>query len=56
MRKAGKILVVDDYEANLRGLGQLLRSADYSVTCATNGREAPTSPGVNVLIWCCSTS
>ena len=40
MRKAGKILVVDDYEANLRGLGQLLRSAEYSVTSATNGREA----------------
>jgi putative two-component system response regulator len=40
MRKAGKILVVDDYEANLRGLGQLLRSAEYSVTSATNGRDA----------------
>ncbi len=40
MPKAGKILVVDDYEANLRGLGQLLRSAEYSVTSATNGREA----------------
>jgi putative two-component system response regulator len=40
MRKAGKILVVDDYEANLRGLGQLLRSAEYSVTSARNGREA----------------
>ena len=40
MRKAGKILVVDDYEANLRGLGQLLRSAEYSVHSARNGREA----------------
>ncbi len=40
MRKAGKILVVDDYEANLRGLGQLLRSAEYSVMSAANGHEA----------------
>lgn len=40
MRKAGRILVVDDYEANLHGLGQLLRRAEYSVTSATNGREA----------------
>jgi putative two-component system response regulator len=40
MRQAGKILVVDDYEANLRGLGQLLRSANYAVISATNGREA----------------
>jgi len=40
MRKVGKILVVDDYEPNVRGLGQLLRSADYAVTSATNGRDA----------------
>jgi putative two-component system response regulator len=40
MRQAGKILVVDDYEANLRGLGQLLRTANYAVTSATNGRDA----------------
>jgi len=40
MRKAGKVLVVDDYEANLKGLGQLLRSAHYAVFTATNGREA----------------
>jgi putative two-component system response regulator len=40
MRQAGKILVVDDYEANLRGLGQLLRRANYSVSSATNGRDA----------------
>ena len=40
MRKVGKILVVDDYEPTVRGLGQLLRSADYAVTSATNGRDA----------------
>jgi cyclic di-GMP phosphodiesterase len=40
MRNAGKVLVVDDYEANLRGLGQLLRSAGYSVLTAANGRDA----------------
>jgi two-component system cell cycle response regulator len=40
MRKSGKVLVVDDYEANLKGLGQLLQSAHYSVFTATNGREA----------------
>ncbi|HUC75784.1 MAG TPA: HD domain-containing phosphohydrolase [Vicinamibacterales bacterium] len=40
MRKAGKILVVDDYEPNLRGLGQLLRTAEYSVTSASSGQEA----------------
>jgi len=40
MRKAGKVLVVDDYEANLKGLGQLLQSAHYAVFTATNGRDA----------------
>jgi len=40
MRKAGKVLVVDDYEANLKGLGQLLQGAHYSVFTATNGRDA----------------
>jgi putative two-component system response regulator len=40
MRKAGKVLVVDDYEPNLRGLGRLLEHADYTVLTATNGRDA----------------
>jgi putative two-component system response regulator len=40
MQKAGKVLVVDDYEPNLRGLGQLLERADYTVVTATNGRDA----------------
>jgi putative two-component system response regulator len=40
MSKAGKILVVDDYEPNLRGLTQLLEHADYTVLTATNGRDA----------------
>ncbi len=40
MPKSGKVLVVDDYEPNLRGLGLLLERADYSVLTATNGRDA----------------
>jgi cyclic di-GMP phosphodiesterase len=40
MRKAGKILVVDDYEPNLRGLGQMLERANYTVFTASNGRDA----------------
>ncbi len=40
MRKAGKVLVVDDYEPSLRGLGQLLEHAHYIVLTATNGRDA----------------
>jgi putative two-component system response regulator len=40
MQKAGKVLVVDDYEPNLRGLGQLLEHADYTVFAATNGLDA----------------
>ena len=40
MQKAGKVLVVDDYEPNLRGLGQLLEHADYTVFTATNGLDA----------------
>lgn len=40
MPKTGKILVVDDYEPNLRGLGQLLRVAKYDVVTACNGTEA----------------
>jgi len=40
MPKTGKVLVVDDYEPNLRGLGLLLASANYNVLTATNGRDA----------------
>jgi CheY-like chemotaxis protein len=40
MRSAGKVLVVDDYEANLVGLGKLLQAAHYTVVTATNGRDA----------------
>jgi putative two-component system response regulator len=40
MRKAGKVLVVDDYEANLKALGLLLQGAQYSVVTAANGRDA----------------
>ena len=40
MPKSGTILIVDDYEPNLRGLGQLLAYADYTVLTATNGRDA----------------
>jgi putative two-component system response regulator len=40
MTKSGTVLVVDDYEPNLRGLGQLLERADYTVLSATNGSDA----------------
>ena len=40
MPKSGKVLVVDDYEPNLRGLGLLLAQAHYTVLTATNGRDA----------------
>jgi cyclic di-GMP phosphodiesterase len=40
MRKAGRVLVVDDYEVNVRGLGQLLERAGYTVYSATNGFDA----------------
>ena len=40
MSKTGKVLVVDDYEPNLRGLGRLLEHANYTVFTATNGRDA----------------
>lgn len=40
MPKAGKVLVVDDYEPNLRGLGALLARAKYDVLTASNGAEA----------------
>jgi putative two-component system response regulator len=40
MRKSGKVLVVDDYEPNLRGLGLMLERANYTVFTATNGPDA----------------
>ena len=40
MRKAGKVLVVDDYEPNLRGLGQMLERVNYAVCTASNGTDA----------------
>jgi putative two-component system response regulator len=40
MAKSRTVLVVDDDEPNLRGLGLLLERADYSVLTAANGRDA----------------
>src|SRR5262245_7990483 len=40
MQKSGKVLVVDDYEPNVRGLRQMLAHADYSVLTASNGADA----------------
>ncbi len=40
MGDAGKVLVVDDYEPNLRGLCQLLKSAAYTVVPAADGGTA----------------
>jgi putative two-component system response regulator len=40
MSKSGTVLVVDDYEPNRRGLGQLLEQDDYTVLTASNGRDA----------------
>ena len=40
MGKSATVLIVDDYAPNLRGLGQLLAHADYTVLTATNGRDA----------------
>ena len=40
MAKSRTVLVVDDYEPNLRGLGLLLERADYTVLTADNGRDA----------------
>src|SRR5579864_4769659 len=37
---AGKVLVVDDSEPSLHGLGQLLKHAQYTVLTATNGADA----------------
>lgn len=40
MAKTGKVLVVDDYEPNLRGMSTLLEHAQYEVLTATNGDAA----------------
>jgi putative two-component system response regulator len=40
MSKSGTVLVVDDYESNRRGLGQLLEHDGYSVLTDANGRDA----------------
>jgi putative two-component system response regulator len=40
MPKSGKVLVVDDYAPNLRGLTLLLEHAGYGVVSATNGQDA----------------
>jgi putative two-component system response regulator len=40
MRSAGTVLIVDDYEPNLAGLRLLLQNVGYSVTTASNGRDA----------------
>jgi len=37
---AGKVLIVDDSEPSLDGLGQLLERAQYTVLTATNGADA----------------
>jgi len=39
-RKAGKVLVVDDYDPNLCGLRDLLQRAGYTVCAASNGDDA----------------
>ena len=40
MSSAGRVLIVDDYEANLSALRQLLESQGYDVLTASNGRDA----------------
>jgi len=40
MRNAGRVLIVDDYEANISALRQLLEGEGYDVLTATNGRDA----------------
>ena len=39
-RPIGKVLVVDDYEANVLGLRRLLERANYAVATASNGAQA----------------
>jgi len=40
MSNAGRVLIVDDYEANISALRQLLEGEGYDVLTATNGRDA----------------
>jgi putative two-component system response regulator len=40
MATAGRVLIVDDYEANVSALRQLLEGEGYDVLTATNGRDA----------------
>ncbi len=40
MTTAGHILIVDDYEPNLQGLGELVTAGGYRVSLATNGADA----------------
>ena len=40
MSTSGRVLIVDDYEANITALRQLLEGQGYDVLTATNGRDA----------------
>ena len=40
MSTSGRVLIVDDYEANISALRQLLERQGYDVLTATNGRDA----------------
>jgi putative two-component system response regulator len=40
MSSSGRVLIVDDYEANISALRQLLERQGYEVLTATNGRDA----------------
>ena len=40
MPTAGRVLIVDDYEANITALRKLLEGQGYEVLTATNGRDA----------------
>jgi putative two-component system response regulator len=40
MSSAGRVLIVDDYEANISALRKLLEGQGYEVLTATNGRDA----------------
>src|SRR5215207_5558274 len=40
MSNSGRVLIVDDYEANVSALRQLLEAEGYEVQTATNGRDA----------------
>jgi putative two-component system response regulator len=40
MSTSGRVLIVDDYEANISALRQLLEREGYDVLTATNGRDA----------------